>query len=159
MNAISFTAGPRCGPLPCEPLTRSYAKGGPTAASGGWLAQKPVRTFKNHPRGVGVRNLMRRLDTRSDERVSSLSRSVICRAPDLPQSRRWNRESARKFHDLFSSRRLSHDHRRRLRGRRVVPQRKPIEVLYDDVSTEAPAVYDYNEVVQEITDGLTGEYL
>jgi len=28
-----------------------------------------VRTFKNHPRGVGVRNLMRRLDTRSDERV------------------------------------------------------------------------------------------
>src|SRR5262249_11810917 len=32
--------------------------------------------------------------------VSSLSRSVICRAPDLPQSRRWNRESARKFHDL-----------------------------------------------------------
>ena len=41
----------------------------------------------------------------------------------------------------------------------MVPQRKPIEVLYDDVSTEAPAVYDYNEVVQEITDGLTGEYL
>ena len=41
-------------------------------------------------------------------------------------------------------------------GRKSARRRK---VLYDNVSTEAPAVYDYNEVVQEITDGLTGEYL
>ena len=41
-------------------------------------------------------------------------------------------------------------------GRKSAPRGK---VLYDDVSTEAPAtVYHYNEVVQEITDGLTGEY-